>query len=191
MGIVDLTRERLEETVSLLQRVFSYYKYSEEDFKASFEIALGIKSLEEALSKTEKHPDEIKEAERRLEELRAGVIHSDTYWNYEELTKIAGLIGLTIWKEGIKTREVWLGWFCVDPEFRGRKIGSILLDYAIDKAKELEFKKLLLLTTDLPQENAAQVLYESRGLKVYSRLKGFRTSKIGRDYNTLYRAMDL
>ena len=64
------------------------------------------------------------------------------------------------------TEAVWLAWFCVAPEVRRRGIGSQLLDFSIEQAKRTGLQVLRLYTSDRPNEAAAQVLYESRGLKI-------------------------
>ncbi len=64
---------------------------------------------------------------------------------------------------------VWLAWFCVDPDVRRRGIGSRLLDFSIQEARNTGRQYLRLYTSDRPNEAAAQVLYESRGLEVVAR----------------------
>jgi GNAT superfamily N-acetyltransferase len=64
---------------------------------------------------------------------------------------------------------VWLAWFCVAPEARRKGIGSRLLDFSIEEAKRTGFQYLRLYTSDMPNEAAAQLLYESRGLKVFAK----------------------
>jgi len=67
------------------------------------------------------------------------------------------------------TEAVWLAWFCVDPEVRRRGIGSRLLDFSIEQAKRTGRKYLRLYTSDMSNEAAAQILYESRGLEIVAR----------------------
>lgn len=64
---------------------------------------------------------------------------------------------------------VWLAWFCVAPEARRRGIGSRLLDFSIQEARRTGREYLRLYTSDSPNEAAAQLLYESRGLEVVAR----------------------
>lgn len=100
--------------------------------------------------------------------------------------KIIALTGLYNRKE-FSEEEVWLGWFCSDPDVRGKGIGRKTLEWTIDKAKELGYKKFRLYTSTDPNEAAAQNLYESVGLKIYKREKSekFPGEEI------LYREMDL
>ncbi len=61
---------------------------------------------------------------------------------------------------------VWLAWFCVAPEVRRKGIGSQLLDFSIEQAKRTGKQYLRLYTSDMSNEAAAQILYDSRGLNV-------------------------
>ncbi len=62
---------------------------------------------------------------------------------------------------------VWLSWFCVAPESRHSGVGGCLLDFTIEQARVTGAAFLRLYTSDIPNEAAAQRLYESRGLMVY------------------------
>ncbi len=57
----------------------------------------------------------------------------------------------------------------VKPELQGKGIGGLILDKLIEKAKELDYKKLLLDTST--KQIVAQKLYESRGFKESKRGK--------------------
>lgn len=103
--------------------------------------------------------------------------HLPQYWVYLREGKVIGVIGLY---ELIRGRKdvVWLGWFCVDPKFRGRGVGSELLEHVIAAAKSMSKKFLRLYTSDDPIEAAAQKLYEKRGFvitKGRSRMRGKHT----------------
>ena len=62
-----------------------------------------------------------------------------------------------------KKEANWLAWTCVDPEFRGKKIGAKLIDMMIEKSKKAGKKYLRLYTTDLEDQKVARVAYEKRG----------------------------
>ena len=79
---------------------------------------------------------------------------------------------------------VWLSWFCVDPRQRGQGIGKKLIEFSIDKARELGKDFLRLYTSDHSSEMEAQGLYEKYGLKV------FKKKKYGSD-TYLYRELNL
>lgn len=95
------------------------------------------------------------------------------YWVYLKGKKVIGIIGLYEYGPSAKTVS-WLGWFCVDPAFRKRGIGSELLEYAISKAKAAGKKALKLYTTDDPNEADAQKLYEKYGLVIVKKNAGKR-----------------
>jgi ribosomal protein S18 acetylase RimI-like enzyme len=58
-----------------------------------------------------------------------------------------------------------VSWFCVDPETRGQGIGKSLLAHLIGVVRSRGYKYLRLYTGSDPDEAAAQLLYESRGLR--------------------------
>ena len=63
---------------------------------------------------------------------------------------------------------VWLAWFCVAPEERGSGLGSKMLDFSIERARDTGKQYLRLYTSDVPNEAAAQRLYEKKGFKIAS-----------------------
>ncbi len=107
------------------------------------------------------------------------------YWVGTENGKLIGTTGIYELKKDAKEAN-WLSWFCVHPEYRGRGIGSKLLDYAIKKAKINRKKYLRLYTSpDDPNEKAAQKLYEKKGFKITG--KGKKRGK----YKIVYRELKL
>jgi ribosomal protein S18 acetylase RimI-like enzyme len=86
----------------------------------------------------------------------------------QQTGRILGTSGLYAYTRDA-AEAVWLAWFCVDPEFRRRGIGSRLLDFSIQEARRTGRDYLRLYTSDRPNEAAAQILYESRGLQVVAR----------------------
>jgi len=84
----------------------------------------------------------------------------------DEDDKVIGTIGLYSTRAD-NAEALWVWYFCVDPEARGKKVGSNLLDFVIAQAKQRNASKLRLLTSNEPSAATAQVLYESRGLEVY------------------------
>jgi GNAT superfamily N-acetyltransferase len=79
--------------------------------------------------------------------------------------KVLGTTGLYTYMRDA-TDAVWLAWFCVAPEARGKGIGSRLLDFSIAEARKTGRYYLRLYTSDDRREADAQRLYESRGLRV-------------------------
>lgn len=57
----------------------------------------------------------------------------------------------------------WLGWFCVSPKERGKRIGYNLLKFAVEKAKIEGKKYLRLWSSTNPNEDKAHKLYENVG----------------------------
>ncbi len=47
-------------------------------------------------------------------------------------------------QEVTDAKTVWLGWFGIVPEWRGRGMGPQLLKQTLDKARELHFEKVLV-----------------------------------------------
>lgn len=77
---------------------------------------------------------------------------------------IAGMLSLVI--VNIPTgRKAWIEDVVVDGAFRGQNIGSKLVEYAKQSAKDLEVKKLYL--TSNPSRKAAHALYKKCGFETY------------------------
>ena len=88
----------------------------------------------------------------------------------DETEKVLGTTGLYSRRNDEKV-AYWLGWYCVDPKFRGKGIGSKLLDYTIKKAKERGKKYLRLYTSTSAGEEVAQQVYDRRGFRTIRREK--------------------
>jgi ribosomal protein S18 acetylase RimI-like enzyme len=82
---------------------------------------------------------------------------------------IAGLIGLYI--ELDDPDGIWLGWYCVDNKYRGHKIGSKLLAFAINEAIKQNKKYLHLYTTADEEYATARIQYEKMGFVHYKSVK--------------------
>jgi GNAT superfamily N-acetyltransferase len=82
----------------------------------------------------------------------------------DKAEKVLGTTGLYSLEKD-KKDVCWLGWYCVDSKFRGKHIGSKLLDYSIDLARERGKKFLHLYTSPSDDEKKAQNVYDSRGFK--------------------------
>lgn len=156
-----LSRSRFEEAVSVGTRSFPDHG---DDIREAYE---------RALDPEKKYLDE-----RRLLEYYLAID--------QETNKVVAITGLYNRKEYLED-EVWLGWFCADPEVRGKGIGRQTLEWTINKARGTGYKRLRLYTSTDPNEAAAQNLYESVGLKVYKR----EPSTDYPDEEILYREVDL
>jgi GNAT superfamily N-acetyltransferase len=86
-----------------------------------------------------------------------------------------------------KDREeaLWLGWYGVHPDARGRGVGGMLLRHAIAEAEAKGANYLRLYTAEseyIEGSDDAQTVYEKYGLKVKARKRipgGFTISKEG------------
>lgn len=58
---------------------------------------------------------------------------------------------------------VWVDWLAVDRASRGKRYGSLLVDWAIGHAQEKKVTRLRLYTTNNREESKAQTLYSKRG----------------------------
>ena len=91
----------------------------------------------------------------------------------KESGRIFGTTGLYVNSE-LDTGRIGIGWFCVDPKFRGKGIGKALLDFTIEKARERRSPVLFLWTTSDPAERLAHKMYARRGFRVIKREKSPR-----------------
>jgi len=75
-------------------------------------------------------------------------------------SKTKQVIGLTgVYIEN-NNNECWLGWFCIDENYRKNSLGQKLLDFSINRAKELKKKVLKLYTCNSEGYKPAMKLYE-------------------------------
>jgi GNAT superfamily N-acetyltransferase len=166
-NITPLSKETLEEAKKLVNRVFPL---QEKEESSDYWLAYSLKQSEK---EAKRGPGEYPDA--RL----------PGYWVYMRDGKVIGIIGL--YEYGRNAKNVsWVGWFCVDPDFRRQCIGSELLEYAIAQAKKAGKKYLRLYTTDDPNEADAQRLYEKKGFIITKR----DVRKRGK-YDILYRELKL
>lgn len=92
---------------------------------------------------------------------------------------LLGIIGLYSLNESYEN-TYWLGWYCVSKRHRGKGIGKLLLDYAIETARERGKSYLCLYTSTDENEAKAQEIYEKNGFYITKRIKKH-------DYEILYR----
>lgn len=84
---------------------------------------------------------------------------------YILLSELGNVIGTTgIYQNTIEPESAWVGWFCIDPQKRGKGYGQKLLTYTIEKAKEHRYKYLKLYT-DVNESPEAQQLYKKFGFE--------------------------
>ena len=68
--------------------------------------------------------------------------------------------------------QVWLGWFCIDPDFRKKGFGGMLIEWTMDQARQKGFKKMKLYTSDDPEVTTSEILYDKLGFKKVGEEKG-------------------
>ena len=140
-----LSKTTLDEATNLRDRVFTYIDDIE---KLTF-----IASLNRA---------EYQQIYRENE------IETMQYWVARDKTELK-VIGFTgIYTEPKDNEDsCWLGWFCIDPKYRGIGFGKELLEFSIDRAKELSKKYLHLYTYDSKEYQPAINLYKQYGFEIY------------------------
>ena len=142
--IRPLTRAGLKEAVNLINEIFP--EEEEEPPSEELPASLNPKRYKAFLLKTKK--SDIK------------------YWvAINDSNRVVGTVGSCCCEKD-KNEAFWLGWFCVHPDFRGNGIGSRLLQFAINKAKERSKKFLRLDTSTDSSELTARRLYEKHGFKL-------------------------
>ena len=139
--IKPLEKESLADAIALGQRVFD----KDDPARIAF-------WLENSLN-----PDK----EAVLKEQGATYIQ---FWIAEENNRVVGGVGYYVRHEDID-EAAWLGWFFVDPQYRGKKIGLQLLETVINAVKKTGKPYLrVYFTSNSPLEKRAQRIYEQRDL---------------------------
>ncbi|MEK6801007.1 MAG: GNAT family N-acetyltransferase [Nanoarchaeota archaeon] len=151
--IEPLSEKTLKGSLKLLDKVFGRNKKDKERYHNAFPGSLDMKNYVLLNNKKEK-PD---------------------YLQYyiaidKKSKKVIGTTGLYSYPE-YKDKKLGLGWYCIDPKFRGKGIGSFLLDFTIQKAREKQKKILELWTTKNPKEEKAHLIYKNKGFKIVKREK--------------------
>lgn len=153
MKIISLSKKRVKEAVELILRCFPESSPDDYDYAGKW-IPYSV--------------------DHKKENEKSGM----GYWVAIEKRKIVGANGLYALPDDKKA--LWISWFCVAPEYRGKGIGGKLMDFAIKKAKIASGRtgrKILRLYTDtLKRERVARILYKRRGFEEYKREKD-RTHK--------------
>ncbi|RJS49667.1 MAG: hypothetical protein CIT03_02435 [Methanobacterium sp.] len=147
--IVPATEETLPEAKKLIKRVFPYRSLSEQ-----FNL-MAITSPDNWLLKKIMNLFGIKDI-------------LDIYLAVNEKQEVVGTTGLYNYLKDAD-EAVWLFWFCVAPEERGKGIGTKLLTYTIKQARSKKVDYLRLYTSDVSNEREAQIIYQKHGLKEVER----------------------
>ncbi len=139
--VKPLNEQYLKEASNLANSVFSYEKILPNN---AFEASLDRVKLQELREK-----DYIKAAN-----LEYFVALADS--------KIVGTTGLYNLTDD-PSDVMWVGWYCVAPDYRSQGIGKVLLDFTINEARGRGKKRLRLYTSTRPEEENAQKVYEHNG----------------------------
>ncbi len=105
-----------------------------------------------------------------------------------EMKEVLGTTGLYSYTKD-RHEALWLAWFCVAPEARGKGIGKKLLSFSITEARKASVRYLRLYTSDDPNERDAQFLYEKFGLKETGRQRKLFYTKIYRELSLRTRSV--
>jgi GNAT superfamily N-acetyltransferase len=144
MDIVRIDKDNIDEAINLLNLVFP------KDIKRYNNPEIGLRcSLD---------PQEYKNYYDYFK------LEKTTPYVLKDNGKIIGTTGLYHLKTDAPT-DIWLGWFCIAPNYRGKGLGRKLLEWTMGRAREEGFEKLKLYTSDDPGLEVSQKLYEKLGFK--------------------------
>ncbi|MFA7342100.1 MAG: GNAT family N-acetyltransferase [Candidatus Methanomethylophilaceae archaeon] len=79
--------------------------------------------------------------------------------------RVKGITGLYVMRKD-RHEALWLGWYCVHPDERGKGLGGTLLRKAVDEARSRGVRYLRLYTSDHPSMERAQQVYEKEGFRI-------------------------
>lgn len=140
MKIIPLSEKYLDDAILLCNKVFPDDKETENPPELGFRASL--------------HREQYKEYWEKY-----GCTRIEYFLLLNENDDVVGTTGLY---EKADPTTAWLGWFCVDPNQRGKGAGSELLEYSIERARMFGYKYLVLYTN--PEESQeAQRLYNKFG----------------------------
>lgn len=150
MEIIKLNESLLTKTITLRDEIFK-----------------GLTKIEKETLTASLYPDVKWYKKAEIEQLN--------YWvSIDEDENVIGIIGLYT-EVGDKPSNVWLGWYGIKKSYRGKHLGSKLLDFITNIAKEQGFKELHLYTTSYKENEDAVKLYERRGFTLYKEEKKSKT----------------
>lgn len=103
----------------------------------------------------------IKELELYSKTKAAHIEYGHEYWIAKIGRRTVGIIGL----EYVGKSDAWLSWFAVRREYRGKGIGSQLLEFATHHAQKKGVHTLSIECGTLPMFEKANKLYDEFGFK--------------------------
>lgn len=114
------------------------------------------------------------------DKIKSKIFREIKYFLAVEGSKIIGICGLYSWQYHPKD-IAWLGWFGVLPEYRGKKIGSKLLKYTLEYAKNKGYRIFCIESTTHKDQLEARKLYKEFGFIKRGKILNFFKS-----YDILY-----
>ncbi len=147
--IQHLTEKTAEQAIILTEKIFPI-NYVEP--RESIEASLDPKNFEKFNKKL-------------VEELQEPPTRVLLYWVAFEKDSVVGITGIYE-RVGDPLDLCWLGWYCVDPVYRGKGIGTALLDFTLDWARSKGRKTMMLYTSTDPAESLAHEMYLQRGFTI-------------------------
>ena len=160
---IPLSKDNLEEAIDLVYSVFPDDANSMDDPAVAYRASIDKEGNQDFIQR------------HHLETLQYFIVK-----NFPD-EKIVGVTGWYTEARGPKD-IIWLGWYCIDPNERGKGFGKEILEWTIGKVKEMGYRVMKLYTTTDPNEAAAQILYEKIGFKLIG-----EEQEEGRAYLTLFR----
>lgn len=141
--ILPLDNDNIEESLALLQKIFHTFT-DEEDPYYWFKLSLEPEKNKELMLK------------RGVSDVRYFIVKDKTK------NKVIGTSGLYHLTKDPKD-TVWLGFYCLDVQYRGKGLGKEILQWTIDKAKKEGNTMLRLYTSFNEDLRVALVIYDKLG----------------------------
>jgi len=131
-------------------------------------VPLSVKNLAGAIALIKKvfvYEEDRNVAYMNFIETLQGENHGQSYWvALDKQNNVIGITGLYLDDDfADKESTVWLGWFGVHPQYRRQGIGSALLEFAINEAKQRQYEVMKIYTTIYVSE--AHKLYGKYGFE--------------------------
>lgn len=143
MQILPLSEIYREQAIALCNKVFPDDVASENPPELGFRASLDMPSYKDFLEK-----------------------YQCTKIQYYVLLHEEQVIGTSgIYQKEDDPSVAWLGWFCIDPNARGKGYGEKLLEYTLEQARQQDFSSLALYT-DPEESQEASRLYHKFGFSV-------------------------
>jgi GNAT superfamily N-acetyltransferase len=166
LSYFPLSSENIDDAIRLVREVFPDDFDTDDSPEVAYRVSVDGEAHKEFITR------------HRLDILKYFIVK-----NEEQKT-----IGVTGWYTVLDEPKdiIWLGWYCVSKEERRKGFGKEILEWTIDRARDMGYKRMRLYTTTHPGEATAQILYEKLEFKLYA-----TETTPGVDYTTLFREKEL